>query len=105
MICTLSLYPRGRSCRSQNSYISLGRPVSVDFPTGLLLIDGPAAVGAKRVGKAIDLNLCQPVRDRALDNDRHALQRLFVGNSRRLGELVDQLLFFGFGRGLLARCH
>ena len=34
MIWTLSLYPSGRSCRCQNSYISLGRPVSVDSQPG-----------------------------------------------------------------------
>ena len=59
----------------------LGQAGQRRFPTGLLLIDGPAVVGAERVGKAIDLNLGQPIGHRALDDDRHALQGLFVGNS------------------------
>src|SRR5689334_25059732 len=38
------------------------------FPAGLRLVDGAAAVGTERVRKADDLNLGEPVVDRALDD-------------------------------------
>src|ERR1043166_2051222 len=48
------------------------------FPTGLSLIDGAAAIGTKRVGKAVHLHLAKAVTNRALNHIRGELYLLLL---------------------------
>src|SRR5689334_9161166 len=68
------------------------------LPAGLHLVDGSAPVGAKHVGKPIDLDLTQSVPHRALDDAGSELDLIVFGETGRLAELLDQRAFLGFGR-------
>src|SRR5207244_11647645 len=60
--------------------------------TFLRLVDGTAVVGAKRMGKAIDLDRAEPVLDGAIHDDGRPLHDLVVGQAGWPAHVLQQRL-------------
>src|SRR3954453_4512272 len=60
------------------------------LPARVLLVDHAAIVGAKRIGKSVNLNFRQSVPYGTLDGGRSKLDLLILGQPRGLAQPLDQ---------------
>src|SRR6476660_4347887 len=67
------------------------------LPARFLLIDGAPTVSAQRVGETVHLDLALTVVDGPLDQFQATPDALFIRNSGRFREVIEQRLFFGLG--------
>jgi len=67
------------------------------LPAWFLLVDRPTLVGAKHVGKSINLNFGQAISHRPLNDIGGELDLLVLRKSGRLAEPLDQRSLLGFG--------
>src|SRR5262249_11293985 len=72
------------------------------LPTRLLLVDGATVVGKQRIRKAADFHFGDTIVHGSVDYGGSTFEPLVIGYTRSPLQLVQQGLFFGIHRRLLA---